>query len=119
MKQTAAEFDKEYLKEKRKKSIIIGAGVVVFISFCALIMYLSLPENMPASENIQGVITSSTTIDTANGKSPAVIIKLNNGEEITLLEADGLTFKENASVVLKKVSSTAGIDTYLFINYTQ
>ena len=119
MKEPINDFDKEYLKEKRKKTAIIASGVFAFIAFCMLILYLSLPENMPGTENIQGLITGSTTVDTENGKTPAVIITLDNGEEITLLAAEGLSFKQDATVSLKKVSSTAGIDSYQFINYLQ
>lgn len=119
MQEPITDFDKAYLKEKRKKTTIVATGVFAFLAFCGLILYLSLPDNMPGTENIQGIITSATSVDTENGKTPAVIIKLNTGEEITLLAKDGLEFRNDATVSLKKVRSTAGIDSYQFINYLQ
>ena len=119
MKQTVSEFDKEYEKAERKKLALIASGVIVFLSFCVLILYLSLPEHMPGTENIHGYIASETTIDTENGSSPAVSIKLENGREVTLLIKDGLVFKQDAKISLKKVTSTAGKDSYQFINYVQ
>ncbi len=117
MQEPITDFDKEYLKEKRKKTTLIAAAVFMFLAFCGFILYMSLPENMPGTENMQGIITSATSVDTENGKTPAVKIRLNNGEEITLLATDGLTFKPDATISLKKVTSTAGIDSYQFINY--
>jgi len=119
LKEPITDFDKAYLKEKRKKTSIIATGVFAFLAFCGLILYLSLPENMPGTENIQGIITSATQVDTEEGKTPAVVIRLNTGEEITLIAKEGLTFKPDATVSLKKVRSTAGIDSYQFINYLQ
>lgn len=117
MKQTVSDFDKEYEKEQRKKKLKIGASVFVFIAFCLFILYNALPDKMPSSENIQGIITSQTFIDTAEGKSPAVKVTLDNGKEIIVLENDGLVFKKDVEILLKKVSSTAGRDSYQFINY--
>jgi len=119
LKDKISDFDKEYQKEKRKKVALIGTGVFIFLAFCAFILYMSLPDHMPGTINVHGTMTAETSVDTVNGKSPAVKVTLDSGEEITILNSEGLSFTQNRKIILKKVTSTAGIDSYYFINYLQ
>jgi hypothetical protein len=119
LKEQLSDFDKEYEREKRKKNTIIAACFVGALAFCVLIVYLSLPDNIPKTLKIQGTMTSLTSVLTENGETPATKVTLDNGQEITVFLSKSLVFKQDSKIELKKVTSTAGIDAYHFIKYVQ
>ena len=114
-----SDFDKEYEREKRKKQTFIAVCVLGALAFCILIVYLSLPDNIPKTLKIQGTMTSLTSVLTENGDTPATKVRLDNGQEITVFLSESLAFKQDSKIELKKITSTTGKDSYHFIKYVQ
>ena len=118
-KEQKKKLDRAFRKEKIRKYSIAIAGVLIFLSFCFFVLYLSIPKEIKDIQKMTGVTIKISATPSRYGNNAAMIVKLNDGQEVRVALRNGITYRPNSKVELKKTTTTTGFSTYKFINYLQ
>ena len=110
-------LDIAFRNKKIRKYSVATAGVLIFLSFCILFLFMALPSDVKNKENIKGVVISLSATPSLYGNKPSMVVKLQNNKEIRVPMRNGLIFKRGSEVELKKVTLSSGMNLYSFIKY--
>ena len=102
------ELKKEWLKS-RGKWLVLGLGIVLILAVYTPVF----------SNTIYGQTTALTNKDRGHESKVQMKVKLDSGQEITILADKNVNHVEGERVEISKMTSVVGMATYQFIRYVE
>jgi len=108
------EFRNEELKEKYLKPLLVVAAIALGL----LILYISTPQPVDHQRELFiGKTLYEIPASEGYGYDSAMIVQLENGQEVRVPKMDATVFKKDSQIEINKVTSDGGTVSYEFIKY--
>lgn len=113
-KQIDREFRNEELKEKYLKPAIVFASIAIGL----LVLFLATPKPVEHQrELLSGKTLYEIPASEGYGYDSAMIVQLENGQEVRVPKMDATVFKKDSQIEINKVTSEGGTVSYEFSAY--
>jgi len=112
------QIDREFRNEELKEKYLKPAIVVAVIALGLLILFISTPQPVEHQrELLSGKTLYEIPASEGYGYDSAMIVQLENGQEVRVPKMDATVFKKDSSVEIDKVTSAGGTVSYEFSRY--
>jgi len=113
-KQLDREIRNEELKEKFLKPAVVFAAIAIGL----VILYISTPKPVEYErELLSGKTLYEIPASEGYGYNSAMIVQLENGQEVRVPKMDATVFKKDSQIEINKVTSDGGTVSYEFSAY--